>query len=376
MSGDNLSDSDLAFNNEALLVTAADKAKSGSSGEGEKEKEEEEKEKEEKEKKEQEEKEEKEKEKEEKEKEKEQEEQEEEKEKENADDPMQLVVVARMPKGGLSYWVASGVTLAPGNQDRIMYAERCWRICKPKDGVSISEHKRYTEKSWKDDFLCGQEVCLQFKDKHKKSSGWRVARFDVQLQDTGKYNTLAVWLYHEADRKKFLGLPSIMSHIKFARAMDETESARAASLTDEWMNAEDFQKSAWTDKRQGNTGGRAARAEKLSTDTETDSDSDTQSHSESTESWSASVRGKRKRSAMSDASASDSEENARKKSKIECGPGFESSTCDDFKLVLNQAIVKCRKVEDEKVLAKLLRVDGLSARQSTHIQSPPISGGM
>eukprot|EP00808_Paulinella_micropora_P000212 g5649.t1 len=273
-----------------------------------------------------------------------------------------------MPKGGLSYWVASGVTLAPGNQDRIMHAEKCWRICKPKDGVSISEHKRYTEKSWKDDFLCGQEVCLQFKDKQKKSSGWRVARFDVQLQDTGKYNTLAVWLYHEDDRKKVLAVPSIMSHIKCARAMDEPESARAGSLTDEWMNAEDFQKAAWTDKRQGNTGGRAARAEKLSTDTETDSDSDTQSHSESTESLSASVRGKRKRSAVPGASASESEEPARKKSKIECG--FESSTCDDIKLVLNQAIVKCRKVEDEeKVLAKLLRVDGLSARQSTHIQS-------
>eukprot|EP00808_Paulinella_micropora_P003863 g53946.t1 len=56
------------------------------------------------------------------------------------------------------------------------------------------------------------------------------------------------------------------------------------------------------------------------------------------------------------ASASESEEPARKKSKIECG--FESSTCDDIKLVLNQAIVKYRKVEDEeKVLAKLLRVD-------------------
>eukprot|EP00808_Paulinella_micropora_P003862 g53945.t1 len=319
MSGDNFSDSNLAFNNEALLaaVTAADKAKSGSNGEGEKEKEKEEKErekeekekkeqgkekekekeekekekeqevekekeKEKKEKKEQEEEKEKEKEKEqevekekekekekeqetapeekekekkeqeekekekkeqeerEKEKEKEQEEKEQEekeqeekeKEKENADDSMQLVVVARMPKGGLSYWVASGVTLAPGNQHRIMHAERCWRICKPKDCVSISEHKRYTEKSWKDDFLCGQEVCLHFKDKQKKSSGWRVARFDVQLQDTGKYNTLAVWLYHEADRKKFLAVPSIMSHIKCARAMDETESARAASLTD------------------------------------------------------------------------------------------------------------------------------------------------
>eukprot|EP00808_Paulinella_micropora_P010491 g54334.t1 len=67
------------------------------------------------------------------------------------------------------------------------------------------------------------------------------------------------------------------------------------------------------------------------------------------------------------ASASESEEPARKKSKIECR--FESSTCDEIKLVLNQAIVKCRKVEDEeKVLARFLRVDGLSARQSTHKQ--------
>eukprot|EP00808_Paulinella_micropora_P022534 g77963.t1 len=181
--------------------------------EKEKEKEKKEKEKE-KEKKEQEEKETKEekdkKEKEEKEREREEREQKA-NEKVNEDDPVQLAVVARMPKGVLSYWVAS-VTLASGNQKEVMHAERCWRICKPTDGVSISEHKRYTEQAWKDDFLSGQEVCLQFKKKPKKSSGWRVARFDVQLQDTGKYNTLAVWFYHEADRQKFLGLPSIMSH--------------------------------------------------------------------------------------------------------------------------------------------------------------------
>eukprot|EP00808_Paulinella_micropora_P010492 g54335.t1 len=195
----------------------------------EKEKEEKEKEEKEKEKKEQEEKEKKE-EKDKKEKEEKEREEREQKanEKENEDDPVKLVVVARMPKGGLSYWVASGVTLASGNQKGVMHAERCWRICKPTDGVSISEHKRYTKHAWKDDFLCGQEVCLQFKKKQKKSSGWRVARFDVQLQDTGKYNTLAVWFYHEADRQKFLGLPSIISHIKCARAMDETGSARAA----------------------------------------------------------------------------------------------------------------------------------------------------
>eukprot|EP00808_Paulinella_micropora_P026977 g13836.t1 len=178
-----------------------------------------------------------------------------------------------------------------------MRAERCWRICKPTDGVSISEHKRYTE-AWKDDFLCGQEVCLQFK-KQKKSSGWRVARFDVQLQDTGK---------------------KMRGPIKINVVVGGPRARRSHQ--------------------------RITIPQRLKV---------------------IRILRNRTRNPLSHcASASESEEPARKKSKIECG--FESSKCDDIKLVLSQAIVKCRKVEDEeKVIAKLLR----SPQTLPRLQSMP-----
>eukprot|EP00808_Paulinella_micropora_P019769 g28909.t1 len=152
-----------------------------------------------------------------------------------------LIAFATGPSGLPGYWMLEGITFV---SDILVYAERCWKINKPRaPGKAV----RSTNKQFKHNFFLTQDVNLKFRKQSKLSPGWKIARIQGEQCSPGELLTLSIYFYHEKENKKFLGAPEIMSSkwhwSKAAAEPIDRESVK--SLTAEWMKVEDFDSSAW-----------------------------------------------------------------------------------------------------------------------------------
>eukprot|EP00808_Paulinella_micropora_P019854 g65538.t1 len=137
-----------------------------------------------------------------------------------------LIAFATGPSGLPGYWMLEGITFV---SDTLVYAERCWKINKPRAPAKQCD------------------VNLKFRKQSKLSPGWKIARTQGEQCSPGELLTLSIYFYHEKENKKFLGAPEIMSSkghwSKAAAEPIDRESVK--SLTAEWMKVEDFDSSAW-----------------------------------------------------------------------------------------------------------------------------------
>eukprot|EP00808_Paulinella_micropora_P009427 g1057.t1 len=128
--------------------------------------------------------------------------------------------------------------------DTLVYAERCWKINKPRaPGKAV----RSTNKQFKYNFFLTQDVNLKFRKQSKLSPGWKIARIQGEQCSPGELLTLSIYFYHEKENKKFLGAPEIMSSKRHwsKAAAEPIDRESVKSLTAEWMKVEDFDSSAW-----------------------------------------------------------------------------------------------------------------------------------